>query len=214
MAENTDAVVLLGTAMVAQELVHYVPQPLKIRRTQSIAGVSPSAITLVAVMSAVWFAFAIWEKAWAAAASGAVVMGLAAWTVIEVARHGANLARMARVALGSITVVITVTAAAWVFGFESAGLSVLLLTATVAHGVPRLVVGLTAPSLRGLSATYLALNICDGALYGAYGALINVPTYMAFALVQVATSAPVLLRWMMRPELRGNAPPATAPAFT
>lgn len=214
MTENANFVATLGAAMVAQELIHYVPQPLKIRRTGTTAGVSPSAVTLIAVMSVVWFAFAVWEQAWAAAASGAVVVMLTTWTVVEVARHGGSIARMVRVALASATVVIAVSSLAWALGMESAGLAVLLLTATVAHGIPRLAVGLTAPSLGGLSATYLTLNIFDGVLYGTYGALIDVPTYMAFACIQVITSAPVLLRWLLRPQLRGiqNASPIPAMA--
>jgi hypothetical protein len=203
---TTDLVVVLGTVLVAQELVHYLPQPLKIRRKGSIAGVSPSAVTLIAVMSLVWLGFAVWEQAWAAVASGTVVAALAGWTVVEVARHGGNVGRMIRVGAFSSTVVAAVTLSSWAAGLESVGLSALLLAATAAHGIPRLVVGLTAPSLRGLSALYLSLNVCDGLLYGLYGFAADIPTYTIFAVLQVATSLPVLLRWLARPDLRDDTP--------
>lgn len=195
-------VAIIGTTIVIQEFFHYLPQPLRIYRTRSIQGVSPSAVTLIAVMSVVWLSFAVWEQAWMAVAAGAVVTTFSFWTVTEVIKNGGNWHRMLRVGATATTSAAIVTGISLALGMQSVGLGALLLAATTAHGIPRLYVGLTSQSLRGLSATYLTFNVIDGALYGTYGHLIGVQTYVIFAFIQVLTSAPVLLRWVLRPEVR------------
>lgn len=193
---------IIAVALCALELIRGLPQPRKVARTARTDGVSSASTAVVAVLALAWLSYAVWTQAWAGVASGTIAAVLCVWCAGLVATHSGERARMAVVAGLGLGVAATAGVAGSVVGLGTGGLAVLLVGGTAAYGIPRLATGMTATSLAGLSPAYLGLNIADAAVFGIYGMLLGLPGYVGYAVVQAVTCGPVLVRWLLRPELR------------
>ena len=190
--------VLVAAALFSVELARGLPQPLRITRAKTAAGVSATSTSVIAVLSVLWLLYALVSSAWAAALSGTVSAALCFWTAVAVSRHSGVLPvlRAAAVAvLGSAAIIGGISLAA---STETA-LGVLIVAGTAAYGVPRLYTGLRSPSLEGVSALYLTLSVFEALIFGVYGALGGYGAYVAYGVIQVASCVPVLVRmWLLR----------------
>jgi hypothetical protein len=184
------------------ELLRGFPQPWKLRRSGTAAGVSPASSAILMVAAAAWLVYAVWVAAWPAVLSGVVAATLTSWCALLVARLTNRTREMLRVGGVAAGCAASLAAVAAVLGAGPAGLAVVLVAGTAAYGVPRLVVGLSSPSLAGLSPLALGLNVADAAVFAVFGVMFAAPGYVGYAVVQIACSLPVLLRWALLPSLR------------
>lgn len=197
--------ILIATAFIALALARNVPSPLRVRRARSASGLSPSSAGLIIGSSVAWTVYAAWESAWEGAASSTVVIVVLMWWAVEMVRFGSSWRRITVAATASLAVIAAVVTASIAVGAGTMPLAVLVVLSGLAFGLPRLVVGMRSPSLAGVSALYLSLNLADALVFGAYGVVIGMWGFPAHAITQVVTSPPVLLRWFARPDLQHTA---------
>ena len=183
-------------------MIRGLPQPLKIHHSGRIDGVSPASTALIAVVSLVWLAYAVWVWSPPTILSGVAAAVATIWCAVLVWRLSAHRRLMFQVAAIALAVSAAVAGGAALFGLGSGGLAVVLTAATVFYGVPRLIAGMTSVSLAGVSPAYLALNVADAVVFGVIGVWVSAPGYVGYAVIQIATSLPVLLRWVLRPAVR------------
>jgi hypothetical protein len=203
--------IFAAVGLTALELVRNVPAPLKVRRTGSTAGLSSFSMGVLVLVGVMWLVYAMWVGAVAAIVSSFCVAVVLGWWCFEMWKAGANKRKIitgtgvGAIILGAVATVSVL--ADW----GSTGVGVLLVVSGVAFGVPRLVVGLRADSLTGVSGWYLALNLADALIFGMYGWHVGAWGYVGFGVVQLCTSGPVLLRWALSPSLRADTSKALQP---
>jgi uncharacterized protein with PQ loop repeat len=189
--------------LVSLEFVRGVTQPYKLFRTNTASEVSPTSSAVIAVLAAVWLFYAVINEAWATTASGVVAFVFCTATAVLVG-HLTSVRQVlipAAVTTASLAAVATVGV---LLGLGENVAGALIVGGTFAYGVPRLVTGLRPPPLAGVSMLYLGLNVADAAAFGIYGAVAGLEAYVAYAVIQAASCVPVMIRWRLRPQLRGN----------
>lgn len=192
---------IAALAMVSLEIMRGVPQPYKLLRTKSTAGVSPASSAVVAVLAAVWLFYAIINKAWAATASGVFAFVFCTSTAVLVGHLTTPRLVLLPAVVTTCSLAVVVAAAARL-GFTEEVTAAVIVGGTFAYGIPRLIAGLRSESLAGVSMLYLGINVADALVFGVYGAVIGLWAYVAYAVVQTASCVPVMVRWWLRPQLR------------
>ncbi len=187
--------------LVCLEVVRGVPQPYKLLRKGTADGVSPTASTIIAALSAVWLFYAVTNRAWASAASGLVALVFCTGTAVVVGRLTSARRSLMTALVAGVTLAAIVAVGAFL-GLRDELMSVIIVGGTVAYGLPRVVAGLRSESLAGVSMLYLGLNVADALAFGVYGAAIGLWTYVGYAIIQTISCLPVMIRWWLNPHLR------------
>jgi hypothetical protein len=159
-----------GVGLVAVELGRSVPAWLRVRRSATAAGVSPTSVGVLAGSGTGWMAVAVLTSSWPALVAAVVWLAFHLLLCRELGRvHRPTYRRVVSVALWTQAAVVVVGAAGLVVGRPAEVLGLAIGAATIAYSLPALVTGMTSPSTRGLSLSALVVNSLEGAVYTAGG---------------------------------------------
>ena len=169
-------------------LVRALPQLTRLLRTRDAHGVS---VDTAATSSAVSFGWATYGyltdqlPVTLATGSSGVVFALITLTALRLGRRPNEL----RTAPVWLVVLVTFALAR-----GSSGLGVLLPVSVLVANVPQLVVAYREPDLTGLSLSTWLLSVSDGAVWLAYALAADDAPILVFGILQLTTSAAIVLR--------------------
>ena len=175
---------ILALVASAVFLVRLLPQPIRLARTGSAAGVSALAALTSVLTTTAWLAYGLWAGlpvVWGVSVV-ALVPGL--WTVVLLRRE---TKRSDVAAAGSWLGVQVVAAAVGLFA------AVLAAGVVVTQG-PQVVKAVRESDLSGIAPATWWISVLDAATWGAYGVAIGDAALMGYGVVLMSSAAIVLGR--------------------
>jgi uncharacterized protein with PQ loop repeat len=179
----------LPIAAAAFAIPQFLPQLLKLQRTDDTAGVSWSWATLTSVNNAAWFAYFAASAYWAALVPATSATLLAGTLAIMLARRGQARARPAVVIASWVALLTVVFAVA-----GRAGLGTLLTVAFVLQVTPSLWTAYRTARLTGVAAGTWLLILGELSCWTIFGVHQADPRLITLGVTGVTASALMLAR--------------------
>ncbi|HET7482952.1 MAG TPA: hypothetical protein VFK89_08840 [Actinomycetota bacterium] len=182
------AATALGAMGTVIGLVRALPQLVRLFVTRDAHGVSLDTAATSSVVSYGWATYGVLTHqlpvALATGSSGTVF----ALVTIFALRYGRRPAELRAAPVWLVVLGLGV-------GFAgSDGLGVLLPISVLVANIPQLVVAFREKDLTGLSATTWMLSVSDGAVWLAYALVTGDRAILVFGILQVTTSAAIVIR--------------------
>ena len=196
----------LPIAAAAFAIPQFLPQLLKLQRTDDTAGVSWSWATLTSVNNAAWFAYFAASAYWAALVPATSATLLAGTLAIMLARRGQARARPAVVIASWVALLTVVFAVA-----GRTGLGTLLTVAFVLQVTPSLWTAYRTARLTGVAAGTWLLILGELSCWTIFGVHQADPRLITLGVTGVTASALMLARIRRTSRIQ---PPSSADAQT
>lgn len=198
----TDAVSLLGLCGTLIGLVRALPQFIGLLRSGGALGVSLDTAATSAIVSYGWTVYGLWTAqpfvALATGASGTVFLLITCFAL----KYGRRL-RELKIAPVWLCVL---AAAAW--GWQGAGLGMVLPVSILVSNLPQVRVAWKEEDLSDLSLGTWLLSMADGMVWGIYALLQQDIAIVIFAVFQLTTSGAVVLLILLRKRRPSELPGA------
>jgi hypothetical protein len=207
MENATSAMLITGAALILIELARSVPAWLRVRRTGSSDGVSPTSVAVLAGTSIGWIAVAVLADSVAAAVATTVWLCFHLLLWREIARVTPSVALViARWAAASFIATLIVAIIGMVTGHLAEALGLAIAAASAAYSIPALFAGITSKTTSGLSMVSLLVNSVEGAIYLTGGLGLGgispaghfVLGYIFFGATALLSNGPRLMRTVYR----------------
>ncbi|WP_062287958.1 hypothetical protein [Demequina phytophila] len=184
-----------GAGLVAVELGRSVPAWLRVRRSRSVAGLSPVSLGVLLGSIPAWFAVAVLAQAWGVVVATAVWAYFHARLCVDAVRLDPGfrvvLPRAAGATVAGLALIGIVGEAAGVLRM-SVGMS--LVAVAAAYAIPALWSGMRAADVAGISVLATAVSAAEGVIYVVIGlgwtGTAVIPSYLAFGALALLSNVP------------------------
>jgi uncharacterized protein with PQ loop repeat len=169
---------LLGWAAAASLAAVALPQAIKLLRSRTIAGVSPSAWQMMLAVNVAWTAHGLFSQHPNIWIPNLIFLICSATVLTQLARHGVRSVPrlfLPGIALGTVAFALDVLAGPVVFALAAVVPSA---TAQLAQ-LRELIV---SPSIRGVSMPFLVMNVVNQCLWESWAVLAHEPSVRLVAL--------------------------------
>jgi uncharacterized protein with PQ loop repeat len=183
-----EATTILGALGTLIGLVRAVPQLVRLLRARDAHGVSLDTAATSSIVSFGWATYGVLtEQPAVTLATGASGIVFAIITVVA-----ARLGRSARELRAAPVWFVVLLAAVLVQGSDALGL--LLPVSVLIANVPQIAAAFRERDLTGLSIGTWSLSMSDGLVWGAYALVSGDTSILVFGVLQLTTSATIVVR--------------------
>lgn len=195
----------LGWVAAASLAAVALPQAIKLLRSKTIAGISPSAWQMMLGVNLAWSAHGLFTHHLNILVPNLIFLGCSTTILTQLARHGVRSVPrlfLPGVVLGSVTFALDVVAGPVVFA-----LAAIVPSATAQLAQLRELI--RAPSIRGVSMPFLIMNVVNQCLWVSW-ALLAHETSVTLAASCIGSLMTVNLVWATLRRLGAVRTPASA----